>query len=107
MEDSLMQTVVKFFTSNHCAFCRSAKTILEGLKQSFGEGIRIEEVNIDENPRVAIEEGILALPVVIIGSWKFVGVPDKDDAMTAILNAFGGEMITGQGGKEIFQEGRQ
>jgi thiol-disulfide isomerase/thioredoxin len=103
-----MQTVVKFFTSKDCAFCRSAKSVLEGLKQSFGEGIRIEEIDIDENPRAAIEEGILALPVVTIGSWKFVGVPDKDDLMTATLNAFGDHMTLGQGdGKELYQEGRQ
>ena len=103
-----MQAVVKFFTSKDCAFCRSAKAVLAGLKQSFGEGIRIEEIDIDEDPRTAIEEGILALPVVIIGSWKFVGVPDKDDLMTATMNAFGDNSIIGQdSGKELFQEGKQ
>lgn len=103
-----MQTVVRLFTSKDCAFCRSAKVVLEGLKQSFGEGIRIEEIDIDENPQMMIEEGILALPVVVISSWKFVGVPDKDDLITAALNAFGDHMIIGQGsGEEVIQEGKQ
>jgi thiol-disulfide isomerase/thioredoxin len=103
-----MQTVVKFFSSKDCGFCRSAKAVLEGLKQSFGEGLTIEEIDIDENPQAAIEEGILALPVILIGSWKFVGVPDKDDLLTATLNAFGDHTILGQGdGKELFQESKQ
>jgi thiol-disulfide isomerase/thioredoxin len=103
-----MQTIVKFFTSKDCAFCRSAKAVLQELKQSYGEGVRIEEVDIDQNPRAAIEEGILALPVVVIGSWKFVGVPDKDDLMTAVLNAFGDHGDIGQANsRELLQEGRQ
>ncbi|WXG44590.1 MAG: thioredoxin family protein [Promethearchaeati archaeon SRVP18_Atabeyarchaeia-1] len=102
-----MQTTIRFFTSKHCGFCRAAKTILDGIKQSFGESMRVEEVDIDENPRAAIEEGILALPVIIVGSWKFVGVPDKDDIMTAVLNSFGGQTITAsENNREILQEGR-
>nr|MDO8098788.1 thioredoxin family protein [Candidatus Njordarchaeota archaeon] len=104
-----METGIRFFTAKHCGFCRAAKNVLNGVIEQFGSAIRVTEIDIDENPRAAIEEGILALPVIIIGTWKFVGVPDKEDVMTAILNAFGArsEGSTEGGSKELYQEGRQ
>jgi thiol-disulfide isomerase/thioredoxin len=104
-----METVIRFFTAKHCGFCRAAKNVLDGVMKQFGSSIKVSEVDIDENPRVAIEEAILALPVIIIGTWKFVGVPDKEDIMTAILNAFGsGSVSTAEGDcRELCQEGEQ
>jgi thiol-disulfide isomerase/thioredoxin len=84
-----MEPVIRFFTAKHCGFCRAAKNVLDGVMKQFASAIKVSEIDIDANPRIAIEEAILALPVIIIGTWKFVGVPEKEDIMTAILNAFG------------------
>jgi small redox-active disulfide protein 1 len=103
-----METIIRFFTSKQCGFCRAAKSVLDKMKQQFADTIRVEEIDIDENPRAAIEEGILALPVMIIGSWKFVGAPDKDDVLTAVLNSFGSQTDSNQHSmKELYQEGRE
>jgi glutaredoxin len=107
MEDELMRSNVRFFTSKQCGFCRAAKAILDSVLQQFGDTVKVEEIDIDDDPRVVIEEGILALPVIIIGAWKFVGVPDKDDILTATLNAVGEQsFVAQQDVREVFQEGR-
>jgi glutaredoxin len=99
---------IHFFTAKQCGFCRAAKIVLDSVKQQFSDTINITEIDIDENPRAAIQEGILALPVIIIGTWKFVGVPDKDDILTAILNSFGSQSTGGsESVKELCQEGRE
>ena len=106
--DGLMDTEIRFFTAKQCGFCRAAKTILDGIKQQFADTVKIREIDIDENPRAAIDEGILALPVIMIGTWKFVGVPDKDDILTAVLNSFGNQSAgSSESFKEICQEGRE
>lgn len=103
-----MELIIRFFTSKHCGFCRAAKIVLDNIKQQFADTVRVQEIDIDENPRAAIEEGILALPVVIIGTWKFVGVPHKDDVLTAVLNSFGSQTESSQESmKELYQEGRE
>jgi hypothetical protein len=82
--------------------------VLDGVKQQFADTVKIREIDIDENPRAAIEEGILALPVIMIGTWKFVGVPDKDDILTAVLNSFGDQSASSQQSvRELYQEGRE
>jgi thiol-disulfide isomerase/thioredoxin len=103
-----MEINIRFFTAKQCGFCRAAKIVLDGIKQQFADTVNIREIDIDENPHAAIEEGILALPVIMIGTWKFVGVPDKDDVLTAVLNSFGDESASGQQSvRELYQEGRE
>jgi glutaredoxin len=107
-EDEFMDTEIRFFTAKQCGFCRAAKAVLDGIRQQFADTVKIREIDIDENPRAAIEEGILALPVIIIGTWKFVGVPDKDDILTAVLNSFGNQSDGGSESlRELCQEGRE
>ena len=77
---------IRFFTSSHSQYAHEAKRILQSvIKESQLDGaIDVEFINIDKQPELAFELGIVALPTILIvakgkeGEQMLVGLPDPE-----------------------------
>ena len=59
-----MKIKLVLFSSKECGRCLTLKSKLEELASSYG--VSFEEVDIDENPRVAAERMVFSAPTVIL-----------------------------------------
>ncbi len=77
---------IRFFTSAHSRYAPEAKKILQSvIKESQLDGaVNVEFINIDKQPELAFELGIVALPTIFIvakgkeGEQMLVGLPDPE-----------------------------
>jgi thioredoxin 1 len=79
--DELIQeerpVLVDFFAT-WCGPCQRMHPILESLKASLGEQVRIVKVDIDQHPEIADRYGVQSVPTLMIfqrgeQKWSFVG----------------------------------
>ncbi|QKW40062.1 thioredoxin [Actinomadura sp. NAK00032] len=54
------------FWAEWCGPCRMVSPILEEISKEHGDKIEIVKMNIDENPKVPQEYGILAIPTMSV-----------------------------------------
>ncbi len=77
---------IRFFTSSHSRYAHEAKRILQSVieESQLDSSINVECINIDKQPELAFELGIVALPTILIvakgqeGEQMLVGLPDPD-----------------------------
>jgi len=69
---------VEIFTSLMCPHCPAAKRVVEEVVSEL-EGVKVEHVDVTEEPERAANYGIMAVPTIVIdGEVKFVGTPTKE-----------------------------
>ena len=56
------KTVLVDFWAEWCGPCRMVAPILEEISKEHGDKIEIVKLNIDENPKVPQEYGVLQIP---------------------------------------------
>ena len=79
---------IVFFKSDTCAFCPRAEEILRETIGDFeGDVFKLTIINVSENPELAEEYGIFALPTIMIGSVSITGIPEPEVLMKMILGA--------------------
>ncbi len=72
------------FYADWCGPCKMMSPILEELDQEFDGKIKIVKINVDNNPELASEYGVMSIPNMIIfesGKQKenIVGARSKQD----------------------------
>ncbi len=72
------------FYADWCGPCKMMSPILEELSQEFDGKIKIVKINVDNNPELASEYGVMSIPNMIIfesGKQKenIVGARSKQD----------------------------
>ncbi len=72
------------FYADWCGPCKMMSPILEELSQEFDSKIKIVKINVDNNPELASEYGVMSIPNMIIfenGKQKenIVGARSKQD----------------------------
>ena len=63
--DASPNPVVVDFWAAWCVPCRMISPILEELAQERGEAVTIAKLNVDENPTIAAEFGVMSIPTLI------------------------------------------
>lgn len=82
------QKSVAYFTRPHCTPCKVLGPMLKGLSEEYPE-VNFYRVDIEDAPEVALEEGIMSVPVVKIFSegkelYEFLGLNSKEVYQEAI-----------------------
>lgn len=71
-----MSAVLMRFNAPWCAPCRAMKPVVEKVLAEFAD-IEYVDINIDENPEMAVEHGIRSIPTLILvndqGAKRLVG----------------------------------
>ena len=80
------------FWAPWCGPCKMQAPILEALAAEMKEKVSIFKMNVDENPVIPAEFGVMSIPTLLIKQNgrvvdKLVGLHDKD-ALVKILNEF-------------------
>ena len=74
--------VIIDFYADWCGPCKMQSPILNQLKQSAGEKIRIVKIDIDKNQQLSSKLGVSSIPTIMIFQngelkWRGVGVQTK------------------------------
>lgn len=67
------------FYADWCGPCKMMSPILEELDQEFDGKIKIVKINVDNNPELASEYGVMSIPNMII----FEGGKQKENVVGA------------------------
>ena len=94
-KDEVLQSehaVLVDFWAPWCAPCRAIAPLVEELAAENAGSFKVGKVNIDENPSVAMEYGVSAIPTLLIFKGgdivdRFVGVQSKSRLQQAIDSA--------------------
>lgn len=54
------------FWAPWCGPCRMVGPVLEAIAQEKGEKVKVVKVNVDENPGLASNYGVMSIPTMII-----------------------------------------
>ncbi len=98
--------MILMFTSDHCIWCGSLKSMIETESEALGLEQNIYEVDVERQYRIAEAYGILVVPTLVAGSFKISGVPSSSDLRSFLLQAVSsGFLIYGRKSvKSVLQE---
>lgn len=54
------------FWANWCAPCRMIAPVVEALAAELGDRIKILKLDIDENPKTAMQHAVMSIPTLIV-----------------------------------------
>jgi thioredoxin 1 len=83
-------TVLVDFWAPWCGPCKMIAPVLEELDQEIGDKLKIVKVNVDENPDVTTQYGVMSIPTLFLFKEnevveKWVGYQPKE-ALVERLN---------------------
>lgn len=79
------------FDAPWCRPCRAQKPIIAALKKRYQGSAVVREINIDENPGIAMRLGIQSIPTIIVfkdgGEMsRFIGLQSAETLDLALAN---------------------
>ncbi|MDX9745232.1 MAG: thioredoxin [Syntrophales bacterium] len=54
------------FWANWCGPCRALGPIIEEVADQFKGQVRVSKINIDDNPKVTAQYGVMSIPTLIL-----------------------------------------
>ena len=54
------------FWAEWCGPCRALTPVLEDVASSLGESVSFAKINIDDNPRMPAQYGVMSIPTLIL-----------------------------------------
>jgi len=80
------------FYATWCQPCKMMHPVLEQLKQTVGDRVRIVKLDVERNPQLAQAYGVQAVPTLLLFHegelvWRQSGAQSKADLM-ALLDPF-------------------
>jgi hypothetical protein len=73
---------INVFTGKECAFCVEAMQHVQDAVEKvdcYDKALEIVERSVDDDPELAKVLDILALPVVMVGRLRVIGIPQTED----------------------------
>ena len=73
------KTIIEVVSAPGCSKCAKAKEVISSYIQNM-KGIDLKEMNIAENPELAVKHRIMSTPALIInGKLAFTDAPNEDE----------------------------
>lgn len=60
------QLVICFFWTGFCQACKQMYSIYQSVEARFNDSVRFFSVNLEENPKLGDNAGILVVPTVVL-----------------------------------------
>jgi len=79
--------MILLFTSRHCTWCETLKTMIETESSQFGRPPVVCEIRIDEHDIFAKVFGISVVPTLMYRNSILTGLPDSDDLRSFLIRA--------------------
>lgn len=77
---------VEVFKTEMCPHCPKAVALAKEVAKNF-ENIEVEIIDAMQNPKRALEYGIMAVPVIVInGTKKIIGTPSREEFVQALTS---------------------
>ncbi|RLI50543.1 MAG: hypothetical protein DRO73_02875 [Candidatus Thorarchaeota archaeon] len=80
-------SMILLFTSRHCTWCETLKTMIETESSQFRHRPVVCEIRIDEHDIFAKVFGISVVPTLIYRNSILTGLPDSDDLRSFLIRA--------------------
>lgn len=82
-------TVLVDFWAPWCGPCKMIAPVLEEIDQELGDKVKIVKVNVDENPEVTSQFGVMSIPTLYLFKdnqvvEKWVGYQPKEALVQAL-----------------------
>lgn len=82
-------TVLVDFWAPWCGPCKMIAPVLEEIDQEMGDKVKIVKVNVDENPEVTSQFGVMSIPTLYLFKdnqvvEKWVGYQPKEALVQAL-----------------------
>ncbi|MCK5302544.1 MAG: thioredoxin family protein [Candidatus Thorarchaeota archaeon] len=81
---------ITIFTSDHCGFCNHAVELVKEATRDLSYGADIFEVvesRIETHLNRIESEGIIAVPTIMVGKSRIIGIPKLEDVRDLIHGA--------------------
>ncbi len=81
---------ITIFTSDHCGFCNHAVELVKEATRDLSYGADIFEVvesRIETHLNRIESEGIIAVPTIMVGKSRIIGIPKIEDVRDLIHGA--------------------
>ncbi len=59
-------TVLIDFWASWCMPCRMLSPIIDEIAQKAPDGVKVAKVNVDEQPQLAAQFGVISIPTVVV-----------------------------------------
>lgn len=78
--------LIEIASAPGCSKCATAKEVILDHIENM-KGINLKEINIAENPDIAVKHGIMSTPALIInGKLAFTSAPSEDELKKYLNN---------------------
>ncbi|MHA1607303.1 MAG: hypothetical protein ACTSWP_07185 [Candidatus Freyarchaeota archaeon] len=86
--------IVIFKTNRTPGYPQVLRTVRSSLKK-LNLNLEIEEVDVSENPEMAVREGVISTPTIdIVGiNWRFIGLPTEEELIVVLEALKEGESL--------------
>ncbi|MDI6655238.1 MAG: MJ0307 family thioredoxin [Candidatus Hydrothermarchaeota archaeon] len=77
---------VEVFKTEMCPHCPKAVALVKEVTKDL-ENVEVEIIDAMQNPKRALEYGIMAVPAIVInGTKKFIGMPSRGEFVQALTS---------------------
>jgi hypothetical protein len=76
--------IVNIYKTSRSPYVKEAREVIQAALKELDVTFSIQEIDLDAEPRRAIQDLILAIPTIDIGRKRIMGVPSKEDVVSLI-----------------------